>query len=80
MTVQEKNKPKPLVVMKYFKELLFYNTCIEKTKIKSLKNIDLTPELPSYKKLSVVKKDKAFRASGMTCKFELIDKNIHYHN
>ena len=44
------------------------------------KNKDLPPELPSYEKLSVVKKDRAFRASGMTYKVELIDKNIHYHN
>ena len=80
MTVQEKNKPEPLVVLNYFKEFLFYNTCIEKTKIKRLKNIDLPPELASYEKLSVLKKDKAFRASGMTYKVELIDKNIHYHN
>ena len=44
------------------------------------KNKDLPPELPSYEKLSVVKKDRAFRASGMTYKVELIDKNIHYPN
>ena len=32
-------------VIKYFKELSFYNTYIEKPKVKPLKNIDLLSEL-----------------------------------
>ena len=77
---KDKNKAKSLDVMNYFKELPFYNTCIEKTKTKRLKNLDLPPELSSYEKLSVLKEDKAFRAFGMICKVEWIDKNIHYLN
>ena len=45
MTVQEKIKSHP-DVMKNFKELSFYNSYIERPKIKRLKNIDLLSELP----------------------------------
>ena len=45
MTVQAKIKSHP-DVMKNFKELSFYNTYIERPKIKRLKNIDLLSELP----------------------------------
>ena len=45
MTVQKKIKSHP-DVMKNFKELSFYNTYIERPKIKRLKNIDLLSELP----------------------------------
>ena len=73
MTVQKKIKSHPDVI-NYFKELSFYNTYIEKPKIKRLKNIDLLYELPFYEWLSFVKTDKAVRRYGMTYKFELIDK------
>ena len=43
MTVPKKIKYHPNVV-NYFKELPFYNTYIEKPKIKPLKNIDLLSE------------------------------------
>ena len=42
-------------VVKYIKELPFYNKHIEKPKIKRLKNIDLLFELPFYEKLNVIK-------------------------
>ena len=42
MTVQGKIKSQPDVI-NYFKELPFYNTYIEKPKIKHLKNIDELP-------------------------------------
>ena len=56
MAVQKKikTKQKLLDVINYFKELTFYNTYIEKPKIKRLKNIDLLSELPFYEELSVV--------------------------
>ena len=54
MTVQEKIKTHTDVI-NYFKELPFYSTYIEKTKIKRLRNIDLLSELPFYEELSVVK-------------------------
>ena len=44
----------------YFKEIPFYNTYIEKPKIRCLKNIDLLSELPFYEELSVIKTDRAF--------------------
>ena len=34
--------------MNYFKELQFYNTCMEKPKVKCLKRIDLLPETLIY--------------------------------
>ena len=73
MTVPKKIKSHPDVI-NYFKELPFYNTYIEKPKIKHLKNIDLLSELPFYEELSVVKTDKAFRRYGMRYKIDLIGK------
>ena len=73
--VKEKIKVKfALDVINYFKELPFYETYIEKPKIKHLKNIDLFSEHPFYEVLSVVKTDKAFRRYAITYKVELIDK------
>ena len=60
MPVLQKIKSHPDVT-NYFKEIPFYNTYIEKPKIKRLKNINLLSELPFYEELSVVKTDKAFR-------------------
>ena len=47
MTVQEKIKSHRDAI-NCFKELPFYDTYIEKPKIKQLKNIDLLSELPFY--------------------------------
>ena len=60
MTVLKKIKSHPDVI-NYFKELPFYNTYIEKPKIKPLKNIDLLSELPFYEELNVIKTDQTFR-------------------
>ena len=54
MTVLKEIKSHPDVI-NYFKELLFYNTHIDKPKIKHLKNIKLLSELPFYEELSVKK-------------------------
>ena len=60
MTVQKKIKSYPDAI-NYFKELPFYNTYIEKPKIKQLKNIGLVTELPFYEELSIIKTDQAFQ-------------------
>ena len=60
MTLQEKIKDH-LDLVPYFKEVPFYNKYVEKTKSKSLKNIDLLSELPFYEELNIIKKDRAFR-------------------
>ena len=43
-----------------FKELPFYKKPIEKPKIKRLKSIDLSAELPFFEKLSIIKTNEAF--------------------
>ena len=40
-----------LSVKYYFKEIPFYNRPIENSKIKRLKNIDLSAELPLFSKI-----------------------------
>ena len=52
MTVLKKIKFHPDVI-NYFKELPFYNTYIEKLKIKRLKNTGLLSELPFYEEVSL---------------------------
>ena len=76
MKVQKKTKAKQKLsdVINYFIELPFYNTYIEKPQIKRLRNIDLFCQLLFYEKLSVVKRDKAFRGYAITYKVELNDK------
>ena len=43
----------------HFKELPFYNKRIKKPKVKRLKNIDRSAELPFYEQLIVIKTDQA---------------------
>ena len=76
MAVQEKIQSHSDVI-NYFKELPFYNTYIEKPKIKCLKNIDLIFELPLFEELNVVKIDHAFKGYAMSYKVELVEKKIH---
>ena len=64
-------------MINYFKERPFYNTYIEKPKIKQLKNVDLISELPFYEELSIIKTDQAFKGYAISCKVELIKKRIH---
>ena len=73
MTSLKKVKSLPDVI-KYFKELPFYNKHMEKPKIKRLKNIDLLSELPFYEELNVIKTNPAFRGYVMSYKVEIIDK------
>ena len=61
-------------IVKYFKELPFYNKHIEKPQIKRYKNIDLLFELPFYEQLNVMKTNHAFRGYAMSYKVEIIDK------
>ena len=60
-------------VINYFKELPFYNKPIERP-IKRLKNIDPLVELPFYEKLSITKKDQAFKGYAISYKVEIIEK------
>ena len=58
----------------YFKELPFYNSFIEKSKIKRLTNINLLAELPFYERLSIIKTDQAFSGYARSYKVEIVDK------
>ena len=73
MTALKKVKSHPDVV-NYFKELPFYNTNIEKPKIRRLKNTDLFSELPFYEEVNVLKTKHAFRGYAMSYKVEIIEK------
>ena len=57
-----------------FKELPFYNSFIEKPKIKRLSNIDLLAELPFYERLSVIKTNQAFSGYARSYKVEIVEK------
>ena len=61
-------------VKDYFKEIPFYNRPIEKPKILSLKNIDLSAELPFFEKLNIIKTNQAFSGYAMSYKTEIIEK------
>ena len=58
----------------YFKDLPFYNSFIEKSKIKRLTNINLLAELPLYERLSVIKTDQAFSGYAKSYKVEIAEK------
>ena len=66
-------------VIRYFKELPFYNKPIKKP-IKHLKNIDPLVELAFYEQLSVIKTDQAFKGYAMSYKVEVIEKKIRLYN
>ena len=72
MAIETKIKSYPDVV-DYFKELPFCNNCIEKPKIKHLKDIDLLSEVPFYEELNVIKTNHAFRGYAMSYKVEIIE-------
>ena len=63
----------------YFKELPFYNKCIER-RVKRLKNIDPLAELPFYEQLSIIKTDQAFKGCAMSYKVEENEKKIQLYN
>ena len=54
MAVKDKIKSSPDVI-DYFKDLPFYNTYIEKPRVKHLKKNDWLSELPFYEELNVIK-------------------------
>ena len=58
----------------YFKELPFYNSFIDKPKIKRLSDIDLLAELPFHERLSIIKTDQAFSGYAMSYKVEIVEK------
>ena len=57
-----------------FKILPFYNSYIERPKIKKLSNIRLLKELPFYDDLNIVKIKTAFSCYIQSYKVEIIDK------
>ena len=57
-----------------FKILPFYNTFIERPKIKKLSSVELLKELPFYDKLSIVKNKTAFSGYARSYKIEIVDK------
>ena len=72
MKALKKIKSQPDVT-NYFEEIAFYNTYIDKPKIKPLKNIVLLSELPFYEELNVIKTDLAFKGYAMSYKVELVE-------
>ena len=58
----------------YFKELPFYNSFIEKPKIKRLTNIILLAELPFHDQLSAIKTDQAFSGYARSYKIEIVER------
>ena len=60
----------------YFKELPFYNKPIEKPKVKRLKNIDRSAELPFYEQLNVIKTNQGFREYEMLHKVEIVERKV----
>ena len=59
---------------KLFQVLPFYNTFIEKPKIKKLSNVQLLKELPFYDELRIVKSTSAFSGYVRSYKIEIFDK------
>ena len=55
-----------------FQLLPFYNTFIEKSKIKKLSNVKLLQELPFYDELNIVKKSSAFSGYARSYKVEIL--------
>ena len=59
---------------KLFQELPFYNTYIEKSKIKKLSKIKLLQEIPFYNELSIAKKHLDIQE---VTELKLLTKEIH---
>ena len=56
------------------KYLRFYNSYIERPKIKKLSNIRLLKELPFYYDLKIFKNKTAFSGCSRSYKVEIVDK------
>ena len=59
---------------KIFRDLPFYESYIEKPKVKKLNNVQLLKELPFYDELSIVKNKTAFSGYARSYKIEIVDK------
>ena len=57
-----------------FQLLPFYDSYIEKPRIKKLNNVQLFKELPLYDELNIVKNKTAFSGYGRSYKIEIVDK------
>ena len=58
----------------YFKEFPFYNSFIEKPKIKRLTNTNLLAGLPFHNQLSIIKTYQAFSVYARSYKFEIVER------
>ena len=59
---------------KIFQLLRFYDSYIEKPKVKKLNNVQLLKELPFYDELNIVKNKTAYSGYAKTYKIEIVDK------
>ena len=59
---------------KILKILPFYDTYIEKPKVKKFNNVQLLKELPFYDELSIAKNKTAFSGYSQSYKIEIVDK------
>ena len=59
---------------KIFKILPFYDSYIDKPKVKKLNNVQLLKELPFYDRLSIAKNKTAFSGYAQSYKIEIVDK------
>ena len=59
---------------KIFQLLPFYDSYIEKPKVKKLSNVQLLKELPFYDEQNIVKSKTAFSGYAKTYKIEIVDK------
>ena len=60
--------------MEHKRNVPFYNTFIERPKVKKLFNVKLLKELPFYDELSIVKNNSAFSGYARSYKVEIVDK------
>ena len=58
----------------FLKSFPFFNASIDKPKIKHWSDINLLPELPFHKRLSVIKTDQAFGGYARSYKVEIIER------
>ena len=59
---------------KIFQSLPFYNTYIDKPRVRKLNNVKVLKELPFYDELSIVKNKTAFSGYARSYKIEIVDK------
>ena len=59
---------------KIFKILPFYESYIDKPKVKKLNNVQSLKELPFYDKLSIVTNKTAFSGYAQSYKIEIVDR------